>query len=123
VSPTPDKAAWGFEPRLNQVGDTTLTNDRDDTLTPLGKELSDTLFSVLAAETLSVRPDSFSCYNLKTHMAAHPNPSPRKAGARGFVFVALRRFHVDHHVGQMVVMMADIKSRKNTANHGFLRSC
>ena len=75
MSPTPDKAAWGFEPRLNQVGDTTLTNDRDDTLTPLGKELSDTLFSVLAAETLSVRPDSFSCYNLKTHMAAHPNPS------------------------------------------------
>jgi hypothetical protein len=21
VSPTPDKAAWGFEPRLHQVGD------------------------------------------------------------------------------------------------------
>ena len=86
MSPTPDKAAWGFEPRLNQVGDTTLTNDRDDTLTPLGKELSDTLFSVLAAETLSVRPDSFSCYNLKTHMAALPGPARpcgERVGVRG----------------------------------------
>jgi hypothetical protein len=67
---TPDKAAWSFELRLDQVGDHDSILTTEMSLTPFVTGTKAGRFSVRQAEPLPLRASIANRYNPKTHMAA-----------------------------------------------------